>query len=139
MGHGPPRTEQPILLGLFERILGGSPRFEHESFKQPRERAGIDAAPRHEADGVLGARGQGADRAGQLARQLIEQDRFADVGSPHDGDDKNRVGLELGEELVVEQLEPLGRRRGGDPEVGGGRFQPGKHSSSWRTWWAQAR
>ena len=50
--------------------------------------------------------------AGHFAGQLVEDRRFADVRAADDGHDQQRRQIELGQQLVLQQIEPLlaGRR-----------------------------
>ena len=56
---------------------------------------------------MAGPRGQGAGRTDGFTGNMVEDHALAGVGASHDGDDQWRVGVELGQQLVDQQLEPL--------------------------------
>ncbi len=83
------------------------PRTDREAVEQLFERRLIGKTGRGQAHRVFGAGRQGADGAGRFAGEVIEDHRFADVRPPHHRHYQERIGIELGHQLMLKQREPF--------------------------------
>ena len=102
---GPPEKE---VLGILPQwIVRAGPGAELEVGEESLEEVRVGGIRRHQADRVLGAGGQGAHGAGDLAGQVVEQQRLADVGPAHDAHNQQRLALELRQEFRPQQFQPL--------------------------------
>ena len=77
---------------------------------------------------MLGAGGQRARGAGHFAGQVVEDHRLADVRAADDGHDQQRRQVELRQQLVPQQFEPLLSRRRRHAHLGRLRLQRGQCS-----------
>lgn len=101
---------------------------QFERLEEPLKQRRVVHCGRHQADRMLRAGGQGADAAGHLAGQVVEDHRLADIGSTHDRHDQQRLLVELRQELVAQQLEPLPSRRRGNADGNRHRLQFGQRT-----------
>ena len=99
--------EQNVLSDFFKSRVGRGPVPQFEVGKDGLQFPRLLKADRHQADGMFRSGGQGTRRARPRSRQMIEDDRLAEVRSPDDGRDQEGRVRHLRQQLLFEELKPL--------------------------------
>ncbi len=107
--HAP---KQAVLRRIVQRIVRRLPGAERKRLEQPLQASPESArsgGTRH--TGCLVPAAKRAGGAGHFAGQVVEDHRLADIGAADDGHDQQRRQIELRQQFVPQQLEPLLPRR----------------------------
>ena len=98
------------------------PRMQLERLEKFLQKHGIVHVGRNKTDRMLGSSGKRRRGGCVLARQMIENDRFADIRAADNGNHQKRRQIELRQKTVRKQLEPLFATRSSNANRRGNRL-----------------